>query len=257
MLVGTAIETAAKSKGMFIGGRVVIGSALSFSTTVAPIIAQEYAHPRMRGTVATTYNTVYYVGAIAISWVGFGTSHMTNTSWAWRIPALFQIVPAVYICAALPFLPESPRWLIANGREEEALRILAKYHANGDMNDELVLFEFQEMREVLAREGREAVSWRTALSTPGNRKRFLTITCVSVFSSECLLEMSEANTGLILQIGTDRQSSPTTSRACSISSASPARPSKPESMAVCRLSTGSPRSSVPPSQSLLVAVRSG
>jgi MFS family permease len=69
---------------MFIAGRVIIGSALAFSTTVAPIIAQEYAHPRMRGTVATTYNTVYYVGAIAISWVGFGTSYMGSNSWSWR-----------------------------------------------------------------------------------------------------------------------------------------------------------------------------
>ncbi|OCF38449.1 hypothetical protein I317_07783 [Kwoniella heveanensis CBS 569] len=39
------------------------------------------------------------------------------------------------------------------------------------------------MKEVLAREGREAVSWKTALSTKGNRKRFLMITCVSVFSN--------------------------------------------------------------------------
>jgi hypothetical protein len=33
------------------------------------------------------------------------------------------------------FLPESPRWLVAKDRHEEALRVLAKLHAGGDTND--------------------------------------------------------------------------------------------------------------------------
>ncbi|KAK4688187.1 hypothetical protein P7C73_g1921, partial [Tremellales sp. Uapishka_1] len=184
LLVAVAIQTAAQNKAMFIAGRVVLGIGLAMSATAGPVLCQELAHPRMRGTVAAMFNTSFYVGAIAVSWIGFGVSHWKTSGWSWRLPTLFQALPALYILFCFPFLPESPRWLVANGREAQALQILAKYHANGDENDELVQFEFNEMKAILHKEqAAEAISWRKALSTTGNRKRFATITAVSIFSN--------------------------------------------------------------------------
>lgn len=45
---------------------------------------------------------------------------------------------------------ESPRWLVKVGRYDEAHSVLAKMHANGKMDDELVLQELNEMKEVQA-----------------------------------------------------------------------------------------------------------
>jgi len=42
------------------------------------------------------------------------------------------------------YSPESPRFLSAVGRTDEAHEILAKYHANGDLDDELVLSELAQ-----------------------------------------------------------------------------------------------------------------
>ncbi|KKA18108.1 hypothetical protein T310_7944 [Rasamsonia emersonii CBS 393.64] len=50
------------------------------------------------------------------------------------------------------FLPESPRWLIQKDRQEEALQVLARVHAQGDVNDPYVLAEFQEITAKIAYE---------------------------------------------------------------------------------------------------------
>jgi hypothetical protein len=49
-----------------------------------------------------------------------------------------QLIPGVAIGLLMLFRPESPRYLDQSQREEEALRVLARLHANGDENDLLV-----------------------------------------------------------------------------------------------------------------------
>lgn len=45
------------------------------------------------------------------------------------------------------FFPESPRWLIAHDRQEEAKKIFARYHANGDENAPIVNLQINEILE--------------------------------------------------------------------------------------------------------------
>jgi hypothetical protein len=66
-------------------------------------------------------------------------------SWSWRIPSLLQALVSVIQIFTIYVVPESPRWLIANDRTEEASRILSKYHAGSDEPSELVRFEVAEI----------------------------------------------------------------------------------------------------------------
>ena len=45
------------------------------------------------------------------------------------------------------FLPESPRWNISNGRDDEAIAFLAKYHGNGSRDNPIVQLEWSELKE--------------------------------------------------------------------------------------------------------------
>ena len=69
-----------------------------------------------------------------------------RTAWA------IQFIPCVFLLAGLPFLPRSPRWLAKVGRVEEAIEILARIQAGGDVNDPLVVAEWEEITTILAAE---------------------------------------------------------------------------------------------------------
>jgi hypothetical protein len=81
---------------------------------------------------------------------------------------------------------QSPRFLIANGREDEALQVLTKYHGNGELT-EFVKTEHLEICEILAYEKQAAskVGWLDLLRTPGNRKRTLICFLNGLFSQWC------------------------------------------------------------------------
>ncbi|GAA6011711.1 hypothetical protein JCM10207_004219 [Rhodosporidiobolus poonsookiae] len=181
MLVGAILQAAANGRDMFIAGRVIIGAGVSGSLNSGPLLVAEISHPRQRATYSAFYNTLWYVGSTVCAWLSFGTSWMDTSSFSWRIPAIGQAIPAAFTVIAVYWLPESPRWLVKNGRAEEAHQMLAKFHANGKMDDELVMYEMATIREALAVEEANPSKgllgdWAELFSTKGNRYRMFVMT---------------------------------------------------------------------------------
>lgn len=170
-LVGVLLQSAAVAEAMFVIGRFLIGNGLTVTAVAAPVYVGEMAHPDNRGFGTSIYNGAWYVGSLIAAGICLGTLGISNGEWMWRIPSIIQAVPSALCIMFLAFIPESPRWLVSKGREEEAFEILVKYHGNGDPNDLLVLAEFQEIKDTLKFEATNTQSWKSLVSTPGNRKR--------------------------------------------------------------------------------------
>ncbi|EIW78561.1 hexose transporter [Coniophora puteana RWD-64-598 SS2] len=183
MLIATALQTASQSVGMFIGARFLIGFGLTFAANAAPLLVTEVAYPAYRAPLTSLYNSLWYSGSIIAAWVTYGTFRI-NSTWAWRVPSLLQGLPSILQFVLVLFAPESPRWLVNKGREAEALKVLAYYHADGNDQDPLVQYEFEEIKAAIVfdREVSHNVGWKSLVATPGNRKRMRIIVALAFFS---------------------------------------------------------------------------
>ncbi|KAI9847951.1 MAG: hypothetical protein M1837_001468 [Sclerophora amabilis] len=147
VLIGTAVQTAAHTKDQFMGGRFVLGFGAAIASGAGPAYVVELAHPAYRGTMAGMYNNFWWLGNILAGWTTYGSDLHLKSSWAWRTPTLVQAgLPSVVMIFIL-FFPESPRWLIAHDRPEEALAVMAKYHGDGDDQSHIVQLQYREIIE--------------------------------------------------------------------------------------------------------------
>ena len=118
-----------------------------------------------------------------MAWIAFGTNFLYS-DWSWRIPALLQAIPSVVQLAFIFWVPESPRYLMAKDKHDQALHILATYHANGDVNNATVQFEFREIKETirLEYETSKTSSYLDFFKTKGNRYRLIILISLGIFS---------------------------------------------------------------------------
>ncbi|KAF9010057.1 general substrate transporter [Cyathus striatus] len=175
MCIATAIQTASQNVGMFIGARFLIG--------FAPMLVTEVSYPTYRAPLTSTYNSLWYSGAIIAAWTTFGTFKIEST-WSWRIPSAIQALPSVIQVCLIWFAPESPRWLVSKGRDAQALQTLAYYHADGNDQDPLVQYEFNEIKAAIDFDRTVAanVGWKSLFTTRGNLKRLRIIVALAFFS---------------------------------------------------------------------------
>ncbi|KAL1311461.1 hypothetical protein AAFC00_004406 [Neodothiora populina] len=180
-LTGATIQAAAVHEAMFCIGRLIIGISVTTGSTAAPAYVSEVSHPKYRVLLTGLCGAAWYVGSVMAAAITFGTQYLDNT-WSWRAPSLLQFFPSVCCLVVIPFIPESPRWLVYQDRHEEALAVLLKYHGNGDPESPIVTLEYQEIVQTLEHEKSvQKANFKALVATRPNRWRFGVVAAVSIF----------------------------------------------------------------------------
>ncbi|KAL3457208.1 putative MFS sugar transporter [Aspergillus heterothallicus] len=170
-LVGAILQGFSNGTAMYCVARIVLGFGIPFCIVAGSSLLGELGYPKERAILTSLFNSSYFIGQITAAAVGLGTVTI-DTDWAWRIPSLLQIAPALVQVSTVMFLPESPRYLISKDRTDEAVAILTKYHAEGDRDSVIVRAEIAQIERTIKIEREESKqTWGDMFRTAGMRRR--------------------------------------------------------------------------------------
>jgi hypothetical protein len=88
------------------------------------------------------------LGIVIAYWVDFGVRN-TGLQFRWRFPLAFMTLPSIIILLTTALLPDSPRWLMANDRGDEAVEVLAKLRGDVARDDAVLVDELARLRAMV------------------------------------------------------------------------------------------------------------
>ncbi|KAK4104430.1 general substrate transporter [Parathielavia hyrcaniae] len=147
MVIGAILQASATTLEQFIVGRIITGLGNGGNTSTVPTWQSETSKAHKRGKMVMIEGALITCGIMISYWIDLGLSFAPG-SVAWRFPLAFQVFFCIIILAFIPFMPESPRWLILQGREDSAMEVIAALE-DADVTDRVVENEFLAIKEAV------------------------------------------------------------------------------------------------------------
>lgn len=147
-------------------GRTVMGLGVGGIDSVVPVYSSELSSDDARGkSMAQEFQSNIFGLNMAFA-INLGVTIALGKSneWAWRLPIILMQVYPVGLLAVIELLPESPRWFISHGREDDAKNSLKKIMGDKDAEE-----KYDELKESHDKEEEDNVSASyTDMFTPGH-----------------------------------------------------------------------------------------
>lgn len=140
----------------FIVARIVLGVGTGGYLATVPVWQSELSKPHKRGAHVVADGIYVGIGTSLALWIDFGLFFVKNSSVSWRFPLAFQIVISLIVMSFIFTLPESPRWLMKKGREQESREIIGAL-LDAEPDSEQVSSDISDIQRTLAISGE--ASW--------------------------------------------------------------------------------------------------
>ncbi|RDL36719.1 uncharacterized protein BP5553_06071 [Venustampulla echinocandica] len=161
--VGAILQISAYHLPQMIIGRVINGFGMGLTSATCPVYQAECSKPRIRGKLVVVGSLCNTAAFCLANWMNYAL-YFSGGALQWRFPLAFQLVFPIIVITVLPFLPETPRWLLLQDRQEEALEVIARLAGkNVDIHDSEVNAEFLSIRSAIAAERENRLSIKDVL----------------------------------------------------------------------------------------------
>ncbi|EPS26765.1 hypothetical protein POX_g08936 [Penicillium oxalicum] len=149
-VLGASLQCSAQNHNWMICARAVNGIGTGILNAIVPVWATETAEHTSRGQFIAIEFTLNIFGVVLAYWLEFGLSYIDGgrSAFRWRFPIAFQIVFLLVLFAAVWFMPESPRWLVKVGREDEARYILQRLRGSSPEDSMRAEAEFRDIQNI-------------------------------------------------------------------------------------------------------------
>jgi sugar porter (SP) family MFS transporter len=182
LIIGAILQATSFEISQLFVARVISGCGIGIMQSTIPILQAEVSPKERRGLFAAIYCTILNVGIVTAYWLDFGLSYWDN-GFSWRFPTAFQIIFLVPILFLTVVVPESPRWLLAKDRSDDALQVIGSLLDQEIESDEVQEF-FAEVKEVVMLEAVEkSGTWKDIYKSDNiqSRRRMLCACLVQAF----------------------------------------------------------------------------
>lgn len=159
-IAGALTQSLAPGVAILVTGRFVIGFGVGVASVAAPLYASELAPAERRGRFVSSYQLAITMGIL----LAYIVDALLSSSGDWRLMLGIAVVPGALLVAVVLVAPSSPRWLLKEGRRDDARATLVKVRGTEHVEEHL-----DELVAEIEAESADRATWGEVFASNGRK----------------------------------------------------------------------------------------